>query len=176
MTSGAANLTPTVLKLIPNRLPPAWGAAVRPPISADSGNKTAVRQRRSYHRRRTIMVPENGLRSQRAGERCPPPPDLPARPAWFRRSRPRVARVRALAARRRPTVVADASGGPDRVRQFAVQRALGIRRQSASRQSRPFGGRRPSFPARSRRCVPLPEEPRRLRGGARLSRATSEER
>src|SRR5439155_15642686 len=52
MTSGAANVTPAVPNLIQNRLPPVREAAVRPPISADSGNKTAVRERRSYHRRR----------------------------------------------------------------------------------------------------------------------------
>ena len=56
----------------------------------------------------------------------------------------RGAGVRRLPGRRRPELVADAAGRPDRLRQLALQRAVGVRRQPGAGRRRPADRRRPA--------------------------------
>src|SRR5437763_5171010 len=85
MTSGCANVTPGVPNLIPKRLPlpgnRPCGCRYRRIPEQKSRSPASFLPSTTY----LSWCAKNGLRSQRAGERCPPPPDLPARPPWFRR-------------------------------------------------------------------------------------------
>src|SRR5467141_360099 len=114
---------------------------------------------------------KDGLRSERAGKRHPAPSDVAPRSSRVRRPGAASARVRALAARCRAALVADAAGRAARLRQLAVQRALLVRGEPAAHQPRAPGRGRSSLPRRALGRAALSPRTRGLRGDALLADA-----
>ena len=145
-------------------------AGERSPASREGPNaETETKHQRTCYvpaRFRTYHGARNGFRSRRSGERRPPPPDVPPRGARLRGSGSRSARVRARAGPGRPRLVADAAGGPGRVRQFALQRAVGFRRRPSADQRRSSRRGRAASAGGPRRRTAIACRARRLRGGA----------
>src|SRR2546428_616521 len=169
-TCGYANVTFDVVDLIPKAppaLPPAIQAGAIPPKVTGFAVQTPA------------VVPgdgipwwdKDGLRSERAGKRHPAPSDVAPRSSRVRRPGAGSARVRALAARCRAALVADAAGRAARVRQLAVQRALLVRGEPAAHQPRAPGRGRSSLPRRALGRAALSPRTRGLRGDALLPHA-----
>src|SRR3989449_4462250 len=169
-TCGYENVTFEVVDLIPKAppaLPPAIQAGAIPPKVTGFAVQTPA------------VVPgdgipwwdKDGLRSERAGKRHPAPSDVAPRSSRVRRPGAASARVRALAARCRAALVADAAGRAARVRQLAVQRALLVRGEPAAHQPRAPGRGRSSLPRRALGRAALSPRTRGLRGDALLADA-----
>ena len=95
--------------------------------------------------------------SSDAPRRNPPPPHLAARAVRRRRPRSRRRGVPRLGRGGRHRAVAGAAAAAHRATALALQRALGVRRQSAADLSRAAAGRRP---AHRRRSPTVPRSPR----------------
>src|SRR5256885_7743193 len=130
------SVTKKELQCIPSACPACTGvqAGARPLLPGTAALKEDSQRSAAFLPGETDLSSRrrDGLRAERAGERRPPTSDVPPGRTRVGRRRSTGARVRALAPRRRAALVADAAAGARRLRQLALQRALGVRRRPAA--------------------------------------------